>query len=98
MALASIVTALLPAFVIAGLLLLGVQDPFGRVPTAIWVVPALGPLAAVILGHTARRRAHLTGERATLATIGAVLGYLGLAVYLIIAVLALAVAGIVGEP
>jgi len=96
-AVASVVAGMLPAIVGGALFLFQVHDPFGRVPGAIWVIP-LPSIAAVILGHAARRRARLASRRATLATLGVVLGYLGLAVYLAIAIVLLAVAGIVGEP
>jgi len=98
LALASLATSMLPGLVIAALLLFRVRDPFGRAPAVVWAVPGLAPLAAVILGHTARRRARLARGSAKLATIGIVLGYLGLAVYAVIAVVLLVVGGIVGEP
>jgi hypothetical protein len=88
-AISSILAAMLPALITAALLLFRVQDPFGRIPALVWVVPFLGPLAAVLLGHRARKRARHASGRTGLATLGLALGYLGLGVYLVLAVLAL---------
>src|SRR3984893_7706178 len=51
-----------------------------------WVaVPVIGAIVAVITGHMAKREIRRTGEQGdTLATVGLVLGYLHLAVVLII--------------
>ena len=98
---AAIVAGMLPALVGAALLVFRVQDPFGRVPLVIWVIPAAGPLIAVFLGHRARRRARTAGSSAMLATLGLTLGYLGLGCYAVIAALLLyayAVVSSVGDP
>jgi hypothetical protein len=53
---------------------------------ASWViVPIIGAIVAVITGHMAKREIRRTGEQGdTLATVGLVLGYLHLAVVVLI--------------
>jgi Domain of unknown function (DUF4190)/Domain of unknown function (DUF1707) len=54
----------------------------------IWVV---GPMAAIILGHIARRQIRRTGEDGDgMALAGLILGYVGLAVTVLITILILA--------
>jgi hypothetical protein len=100
-AVAAVVAAMLPALVGAALLAFRVQDPYGRVPLVIWVIPAACPLIAVFLGRRARRRARTAGSSTMLATLGLTLGYLGLGCYVVIAALLLyayAVVSSVGDP
>jgi hypothetical protein len=84
-AVVAIVAAMLPALVGSALLLFRVQDPFGRVPLVVWVIPAAGPFVAVFLGHRARRRARTAGSSTMLAPLGLILGYVGLGCYVVIA-------------
>ena len=53
-----------------------------------FALPLIGGVVAVVTGHLARREIRRTGEQGeTLATVGLVLGYLHLAVVLLIVVL-----------
>ena len=57
-----------------------------------FVLPLIGGLVAVVTGHVAKGQIRRTGEDGdTLATIGLVLGYLHLAVVLVLIVLVLLV-------
>jgi len=79
-AVASILCAIAPVLVF--------RLSYGRdIPQAIGVPAILGPFFAIGFGRMARARAHrLVGASSKPATLGLVLGYLGLAVLLAIGV------------
>lgn len=76
-------------------------DPPGTVGSLVWAIigfnllPVIGSIVAVVMGHNARRRAHLAGQAdPSVARAGRILGWIGIILAAISLVLVVVVAAV----